>query len=423
VVGWLMYIMFAYQDSSNLADLFFFLQNTKNQSIIMLSRHVSPQSSLVRRSVVAQQTRGILGISAALDRKLYRAAKSVMPTISKTEQIALACGTIGFDRDIFTGSPSLKKLVDTYQPVLSAEEQAFLTDKVDHLCSLISDHEVVTNRDFNKATWDYMRSEGFFALKIPKEWGGLQFSTHAVSQILAKLATHCFDANATVAVPNSLGPGELLARYGTLEQKEYFLPRLADGTLIPCFGLTGPHSGSDATSLIGSECIVEERKGELGVRATFQKRYITLAPVAGVVGLGLNLKDPNNLLKGKGESGFTVALLERDHPGLRMGPRHNPLNAAFMNGTVEGEDVWIPMSLILGGQERCGFGWHMFVECLAEGRGVSLPAGSVGAGRAVVSGVGAYTRIRKQFRVPIAEFGGIQEGKSLYLFCRLLIRL
>ena len=356
------------------------------------------------------QTRTILGLSKVIDKQLYRAARSVMPAISKTEQIALGCGTIGFDRDIFTGSPSLKKLVDTYNPKLSAEEEAYMNKQVTELCNLINDHDVVVDKDFSKAAWDYMRDEKFFGMKIPKEWGGLGFSTHAVSQILAKLATHCFDANATVAVPNSLGPGELLARYGTLAQKEYFLPRLADGTLIPCFGLTGPHSGSDATSLIGSDAIVEERNGVVGIVANFKKRYITLAPVAGVVGIGLNLSDPNNLLKGKGDTGFTVALLERNHPGLRMGPRHMPLNAAFMNGTVEGENVWIPMENILGGQERCGFGWHMFVECLAEGRGVSLPAGSVGAGRSVVSGVGAYSRIRKQFRVPIAEFGGIQEG-------------
>ena len=212
-------------------------------------------------------------------------------------------------------------------------------------------------------------------------------------------------------MPNSLGPGELLARYGTPEQQEYFLPRLANGTLIPCFGLTGPHSGSDATSLINSDAVVEERDGVLGLRASFDKRYITLAPVAGVVGIGLNLSDPNNLLQGKGTEGFSVALLERDHPGLQMGPRHYPLNAAFMNGTVQGQDVWIPMESVLGGQERCGYGWHMFVECLAEGRGVSLPAGSAGAGRGVVSAVGAYPRVRKQYRVPIAEFGGIQEGK------------
>jgi len=319
-------------------------------------------------------------------------------------------GTIGFDRDIFTGNPSLKKLVDTYHPKLTADEQAYIDNECNALCDLINDDEVTSKRDFNKATWDYMRDKKFFGLKIPKEWGGLGFSTQAVSVILAKLAVHCTDANATVAVPNSLGPGELLVRYGTDEQKEYFLPRLADGTLIPCFGLTGPHSGSDATSLIGSYGVVEKRDGVLGIRATFKKRYITLAPVAGVVGIGLNLQDPDGLLGGNGDEGFTVALLERHHEGLRMGPRHKPMNAAFMNGTVEGEDVWIPMSHILGGQEKCGFGWHMFVECLAEGRGVSLPAGAAGSARGVVSAVGAYARIRKQFKVPIAEFGGIQEA-------------
>lgn len=361
----------------------------------------------------ATQRRTILGISKALDKRLYRMARGVMPTISQTEQVALGCGTIGFDRDIFTGSPSLQHLIDTYDPKLSEEEQSFMDNEVNELCALINDHDISMNKDFSKEAWDYMRDKGFFALKIPKEWGGKSFSTHAVSLILCKISTQSFDANATVAVPNSLGPGELLARYGTKDQKEYFLPRLADGTLIPCFGLTGPHSGSDATSLIQSDCVVEERNGELGVVASFKKRYITLAPVAGVIGLGLNLSDPQGLLKGNGAEGFTVALLERDHPGLNMGKRHMPLNAAFMNGTVEGDEVWIPMNNILGGQERCGFGWHMFVECLAEGRGVSLPAGSAGCGRSVVGAIGAYSRVRKQFRVPIAEFGGIQEALSL----------
>jgi len=380
-------------------------------------------TTLGRRSVAAAamsnttktqiQHRTIMGISKALDRRLYRMAKGVMPAISQTEQVALGCGTIGFDRDIFTGSPSLQHLIDTYDPKLSEEEQSYMDNEVNTLCGLLNDFDVSETKDFNKEVWDYMRDEGFFALKIPKEWGGKGFSTHAVSLILCKLSTQSFDANATVAVPNSLGPGELLARYGTPDQKEYFLPRLADGTLIPCFGLTGPHAGSDATSLIESDCVVEERNGELGVVASFKKRYITLAPVAGVIGLGLNLSDPKGLLKGNGAEGFTVALLERDHPGLEMGKRHMPLHAAFMNGTVTGEDVWIPMNSILGGQERCGFGWHMFVECLAEGRGVSLPAGSAGCGRTVVSAVGAYSRIRKQFRVPIAEFGGIQEALSL----------
>lgn len=265
---------------------------------------------VVNKAAHLEQRRTFLGIHKSLDQRLYRMAKSVMPAISKTEQIALGCGTIGFDRDIFTGNPSLQHLVDTYTPKLSAEEQSYLDNEVDHLCSLLNDHDVSMQKDFTKEAWDYMRDEGFFALKIPKKWGGKEFSTHAVSQILVKLATHCFDANATVAVPNSLGPGELLARYGTDAQKEYFLPRLADGTLIPCFGLTGPHSGSDATSLIQSDCVVDERNGELGVVASFKKRYITLAPVAGVVGLGLNLADPKGLLKGKGGEGFSVALLE-----------------------------------------------------------------------------------------------------------------
>mmetsp|Transcript_27127 Transcript_27127/g.59688 ORF Transcript_27127/g.59688 Transcript_27127/m.59688 type:complete len:802 (-) Transcript_27127:164-2569(-) len=394
------------------------LANTSRRSALALgnsnklARAVGPTIS-DRMSQNNTQRRTILGISKALDKRLYRMARGVMPTISQTEQVALGCGTIGFDRDIFTGNPSLQHLVDTYDPKLSDEEQAFMDNEVNTLCGLLNDHDVSMERDFNKEVWDYMRDMGFFAMKIPKEWGGKGFSTHAVSLVLCKLSTQSFDANATIAVPNSLGPGELLVRYGTGEQKEYFLPRLADGTLIPCFGLTGPHSGSDATSLIESDCVVEERNGELGVVTSFKKRYITLAPVAGVIGLGLNLSDPNGLLKGQGAEGFTVALLERDHPGLNMGKRHMPLNAAFMNGTVEGDDVWIPMSNILGGQERCGFGWHMFVECLAEGRGVSLPAGSAGCGRTVVSAIGAYSRVRKQFRVPIAEFGGIQEALSL----------
>eukprot|EP00591_Stephanopyxis_turris_P014808 CAMPEP_0195538324 /NCGR_PEP_ID=MMETSP0794_2-20130614/49466_1 /TAXON_ID=515487 /ORGANISM="Stephanopyxis turris, Strain CCMP 815" /LENGTH=763 /DNA_ID=CAMNT_0040672295 /DNA_START=230 /DNA_END=2521 /DNA_ORIENTATION=+ len=354
-----------------------------------------------------QQRRNFMG------KTLYNLARGVMPPISKTEQIALGCGTIGFDRDIFTGSPSLQKLVETYDPKLSPEEQSFLDNEVQTLCTMLDDHEVVTKKDFSREAWDYMRDKKFFGMKIPKEFGGLGFSTHAVSYVLAKIATQCVDANATVAVPNSLGPGELLVRYGTPNQKEYFLPRLADGTLIPCFGLTGPHSGSDATSLIGSHATVTERNGELGILASFDKRYITLAPIAGCVGVGLNLTDPDNLLQDIGEEGFTVALLERDHPGLDMGPRHIPLSCAFMNGTVKGQDVWIPMDCILGGRERCGFGWHMFVECLAEGRGVSLPAGSIGGARSVASGVGAYARVRKQFRVPIAEFGGIQEALAL----------
>eukprot|EP00633_Aureoumbra_lagunensis_P000629 CAMPEP_0197286356 /NCGR_PEP_ID=MMETSP0890-20130614/1784_1 /TAXON_ID=44058 ORGANISM="Aureoumbra lagunensis, Strain CCMP1510" /NCGR_SAMPLE_ID=MMETSP0890 /ASSEMBLY_ACC=CAM_ASM_000533 /LENGTH=768 /DNA_ID=CAMNT_0042754623 /DNA_START=167 /DNA_END=2473 /DNA_ORIENTATION=- len=338
-----------------------------------------------------------------------------MPKISPTERVALGCGTVGFDRELFSGKPgSVKDLMETYgnKMKLTEEEIEFLKVETETLCSMVDDHAILENKDFSEEVWHFMRRAGFMGLKIPKEWGGKGFSTAATSAILVKLGSVSSDLTSTVAVPNSLGPGELLVKYGTQEQKEYYLPLLADGTLIPCFGLTGVHSGSDATSLIGSYGIVEKdtESGELGVRCQFDKRYITLAPVAGLVGIGFDLRDPQNLLKGKGEEGFSVALLERDHPGLEMGPRHQPLSAAFMNGTIKGNNVWIPLTKILGGQERCGFGWHMFVECLAEGRGVSLPAMAVAVGKGLGPAVGSYARARKQFKVPIAEFGGIQEA-------------
>lgn len=332
-----------------------------------------------------------------------------MPKISETERVALGAGTIGFDRDIFTGSPSLQHIIDTYNPQLSEEERSFLDVECQELCEMLSDHDTVENKDISAEAWQYIREKGFCALKIPKHFGGKGFSTAAVSAVLCKLGSQSFDASCIVAVPNSLGPGELLARYGTAKQNDYFMPKLADGTLIPCFGLTGIHSGSDATSLIGSDGVVEERDGVLGIKMSFDKRYITLAPVAGVVGIGFDLQDPDNLLQGTGGTGFTVALLERGHEGLEMGPRHMPLAAAFPNGTVKGKDVWVTMDQILGGQDRCGYGWHMFVECLAEGRGVSLPAAAIAAGSLTSTAVGAYSRVRKQFKVPIADFGGIKE--------------
>ena len=347
-----------------------------------------------------------------VSRAAYSMAQRMMPKISATERVALGCGTVGFDRELFSGKPSsVKQLVEKYGPkmTLTKEESDFLAAETETLCAMVNEYDVLERKDFDEATWALMRKGGFFGLKIPKEWGGKGFSTAATSAILVKLASVSSDLTSTVAVPNSLGPGELLVRYGTQDQKQKYLPLLADGTLIPCFGLTGVYSGSDATSLIGSVGIVEERDGELGVRCEFDKRYITLAPVAGLVGIGFDLKDPQNLLQGSGSEGFTVALLERDHPNLEMGPRHQPLTAAFMNGTVKGTDVWVPMSKILGGQERCGFGWHMFVECLAEGRGVSLPAMAVAVGKGLGPAVGSYARARKQFKVPIAEFGGVQE--------------
>ena len=359
-----------------------------------------------------------------------------MPKISPTEAAALQAGTVGFDGDIFTGAPSLKKLVDKYDISLTADEKAFMDNQVDKFCAMLDDYQVSRDRDLPPQLWDFMKQEkvcrielrystpsltdsvypGIFCVEcqflgmiIPKKYGGLGFSAHGHSQVVTKIASRSVSAAVTVMVPNSLGPGELLMRYGTDDQKNFFLPRLASGDIIPCFALTGPASGSDAASMRDSGVVVEEN-GVLGIRATFDKRYITLAPIAGVVGLAFNLKDPNKLLKGVGHEGITIALLKKGHPGLRIGNRHDPLTASFMNGTVQGENVFIPMDDILGGQKRAGFGWNMLMDCLAEGRGISLPALSIASAKGISVTVGGYARIRKQFKVPLAEMEGVQEA-------------
>ena len=332
-----------------------------------------------------------------------------MPKLSDTERAALNAGTVGFDRNIFSGKPSSKDLEKYKVPQFSAAEQSFMDKDVKELCELLDDHKITEDRDMPEEFWNHCKKKGFFGMIVPTQYGGKGFSAHGHSQVVQMISTRSGSAAGTVTVPNSLGPGELLMRYGTEEQKDYFLPKLAVGDLIPCFGLTAPHSGSDAASMSEAYGEVVERNGELGIVASFNKRYITLAPVAGCVGLAFNLKDPNNLLKGTGSEGITIALLERDHEGLKMGPRHDPLVASFMNGSVKGEGVFIPMKDIIGGQSRCGFGWNMLMDCLAEGRSVSLPASAVGGAKLAVNAVGAYSRIRKQFRVPIAEMGGVQE--------------
>lgn len=318
---------------------------------------------------------------------------------------------MGFDKDIFSGNPSMANL-KKYSLQLSAEEKSFLDNETTALCELLDDYSITENRDFPEEFWVRCKEQGFFGMIIPKSYGGKGFSAHGHSQVVQKVSTRSGSASGTITVPNSLGPGELLLRYGTEEQKNYLLPLLASGKLIPCFGLTAPHSGSDAASMSEASGVVVERDGSLGILASFNKRYITLAPVAGIVGLAFNLSDPKGLLKGKGSEGITIALLERDHPGLEMGPRHDPLMASFMNGTVRGSDVFIPMDKVIGGQPRCGFGWNMLMDCLSEGRAVSLPASAVGAAKLATNAVGAYARIRKQFRVPIAEMGGVQEALS-----------
>lgn len=343
--------------------------------------------------------------------QVYKLAKRVMPRMSNTEKAALESGTVGFDRDIFSGSPSLASL-DKYSVQLNAEEQNFMDNEVQQLCEMIEDYEVSRTQDLPLKVWRFIKDKGFLGMIIPKEYGGKQFSAHGHSVVITKIATRSAAAATTVCVPNSLGPAELLLRYGTEEQKNYFLPDLANGKHLPCFGLTGPTSGSDAANM-RDKGVVCEQDGVLGIRATFNKRYITLAPVATCVGLAVDVKDPQGLLKGKGNPGITVALLERNHPGLQMGKRHDTISIPFMNGPVTGEDVFIPMSKIIGGQERVGYGWNMLMDCLAEGRSISLPASAVAGAKLSVNAVGAYARIRQQFKVPIASLEGIQEQLAI----------
>ncbi|TFJ84244.1 hypothetical protein NSK_004235 [Nannochloropsis salina CCMP1776] len=357
--------------------------------------------SAIPSSMVAPQQRQFFAAA-------YNLAKKVTPKISATEAAALEAGTVGFDRDLFAGSPSLEGLKKKYDLKISAEERAFLENEVEKLCEMSNEYEMYKNKDLPQPVWDYIRKNGFLGMIIDKKYGGKGFSAHGHALVVQKLSTRSQSVGVSVMVPNSLGPGELLKRYGTEAEKDYYLPKLATGELIPCFGLTGPASGSDAAAMRDQAIVVEEN-GQLGVRATFKKRYITLAPVAGCVGLAVQLKDPNGLLKGKGKEGISIFLLERDLPGLRMGPRHDPLSAFFMNGTVEGENVFIPIDKLLGGQERAGYGWNMLMDCLAEGRAISLPAGAIAIGKLSVTAVGAYARIRKQFKVPIAELEGVQE--------------
>jgi alkylation response protein AidB-like acyl-CoA dehydrogenase len=339
----------------------------------------------------------------------YNLAKKVTPKISATEAAALEAGTVGFDYDLFNGTASLSNLKSKYPiPKLSPAEQSFLDNEVTQLCEMIDDYEIGVKRDLPKPIWDFIRKNKFLGMCIPTSYGGLGFSAHGHSQVVQKISCRSGSVAVSVMVPNSLGPGELLMRYGTDAQKNYFLPKLTSGEIIPCFGLTAAASGSDAASMRDSGTVVREN-GVLGVRANFKKRYITLAPIAGVVGLAFKLKDPQRLLAGVGTEGITVVLLERGHPGLRIGDRHDPVAQSFMNGTVEGENVFIPLDKIIGGQTRAGFGWNMLMDCLAEGRGVSLPAMSVAASKMMAGTVGAYSRIRKQFKVPLAELEGVQE--------------
>ena len=340
--------------------------------------------------------------------------RKALPQLSATEQIALDAGTVGFEGELFSGKPDWSKLLAQPRPELSVEEQAFLDGPVEELCAMANDWQITHElADLPPEIWDYLKKHRFFGMIIPKKYGGLEFSALAQAAVLQKLMGVSGSLAVTVGVPNSLGPGELLLHYGTDEQRDYYLPRLADGREIPCFALTGPYAGSDATSIpdYGIVC-----KGEwnganvVGVRLTFDKRYITLAPIATLFGLAFRMHDPEHLLGDVDDLGITLALLPHDTKGLEFGRRHFPLNAAFHNGPVRGKDVFVPLSQLIGGADMAGQGWRMLVECLSVGRGITLPSNAAGGVKAGAIASGAYARIRKQFGIAIGRFEGVEEA-------------
>ncbi|TKW62005.1 MAG: acyl-CoA dehydrogenase [Blastochloris viridis] len=341
-----------------------------------------------------------------------RIAKGVLPSIGDTERIALEAGTVWWDGEIFSGKPKWKRLLSFDVQALSKEEKAFLAGPVEELCALIDDHQIFQDRDLSPQVWKYIKDKKFFGMIIPKEHGGLGFSATMHSAVVTKIASRSLAAAVTVMVPNSLGPGELLLRYGTDAQKKHYLPRLAKGLDIPCFALTEPHAGSDAASGSSFGVVVKKKVGGkdvLGMELTFNKRYITLAPVATVVGLAFRLTDPDHLLGDKVDLGITCALLPRDTKGLEIGEQHDPMGVPFKNGPVRGKKVFVPLDVIIGGPAQAGEGWKMLMEALAAGRGISLPSLSVGAAELSLRAAGAYAGVREQFGLPVGKFEGVRE--------------
>jgi len=338
----------------------------------------------------------------------------ILPPLSDTERTALEAGTVGFEGELFSGMPKWDQLLAQPKPVLTAEEQAFLDGPVEEVCRMTNDWEIThVHADLTPEIWEFLKKNKFFGMIIPKEYGGLGFSALAHHKVIQKLASISATLSSTVGVPNSLGPAELLLHYGTKEQKDHYLPRLADGREVPCFALTGPFAGSDATSLpdFGIVCEGEWNGAKvLGVKLTFDKRYITLAPVASVIGLAFRLHDPDKLLGEESDRGITLALVPRDTPGLEVGRRHFPLNCAFQNGPVRGKEVFLPLSQLIGGEDYIGAGWRMLVECLSVGRAITLPSTSSGASKIAAVVTGAYSRVRKQFGLSIGRFEGVEEA-------------
>ncbi|AZE60301.1 MULTISPECIES: acyl-CoA dehydrogenase [Pseudomonas fluorescens group] len=344
---------------------------------------------------------------------LFSWFQKVLPPMSETERDAIDAGTVWWDGELFSGRPDWDKLLAYPKAQLTEEEQAFIDGPTEELCAMVSDWEIGQAMDLPPAAWEHIKTHGFFALIIPKEYGGKGFSAYAHSQVAMKLATRSGDLASTVMVPNSLGPAELLLHYGTEEQRNHYLPRLARGDDIPCFALTGPLAGSDAGAMPDTGVICKGEWGgkeTLGLRLNWEKRYITLGPVATLLGLAFKAHDPDHLLGDEEDLGISLALIPTDTPGVEIGRRHLPLGAAFMNGPNSGKDVFIPLEYLIGGQEMLGKGWMMLMNCLSVGRSISLPAVGTGAAKFTSLVTGQYAQVREQFNVPLSAFEGIQEA-------------
>ena len=349
---------------------------------------------------------------ALITRPFMKTYLKLLPAMSQTEREALEAGTVWWDGELFTGAPHWPKLLAARAPQLSGPEQAFLDGPCEELCRMLDDWNITHERaDLSPQVWEYLKTRGFFAMIIPKKYGGLEFSAYAHSCVLAKISSRSATTSSTVAVPNSLGPAELLNHYGTEEQKNYYLPRLARGEEVPCFALTGPRAGSDAGSIPDTGVVCRgmwQGREILGLKLNFSKRYITLAPVATVIGLAFRMFDPERLLGGRTDIGITCALIPRNTPGVSIGRRHFPLNVPFQNGPILGRDVFVPLDFIIGGPRMAGSGWRMLVEQLSVGRCISLPSNATGGAKAALWATGAYARIRTQFNMPVGKFEGVE---------------